>query len=96
VVLLDEGVDREQLRRRLRERHGVALSGGVYDTLVPDQPYFADRPESGGTRRRVGEQRRRYPRAEWFASRHVCLPLFNEMSERQQQAVVDALRTELG
>lgn len=84
VAVLNEGIDRERLRRRLRDR-GVALSGGVYDTLVPEQPYFAGRSDG-----------RRYPRAELFARRHVCLPLFNGMTERQQRAVADALRAELG
>jgi dTDP-4-amino-4,6-dideoxygalactose transaminase/dienelactone hydrolase len=85
VALLDDGIDRDRLRRNLRERHGVALSGGVYDTLVPDQPYFADRAV-----------RRAYPGAERFASRHICLPLFNGMTREQQLIVVRGVRTELG
>lgn len=84
VVLLDEKADREQLRRRLRMRHGISLSGGVYDAPLPHQPYFAD-----------SQTRSQCPRAEWFASHHVCLPLFNGMTERQQRAVIDALRAEL-
>jgi perosamine synthetase len=84
VALLEDGVDRDLLRQRLSERHRVALSGGVYDTLVPDQPYFAGRPRGS------------YPSAELFAGRHVCLPLFAGMTEQEQVIVVRALRTELG
>ncbi len=84
VAFLNDDVDRAALKRRLRERHRVALSGEVYDTLLAEQPYFADAFGS-----------RQYERATWFARHHICLPLFTGMSERQQQAVLHALRTEL-
>jgi perosamine synthetase len=85
VAFLDDHVDRESLRRRLREQHGVALAGGVYDTIVPAQPYF------GGSFPLDA-----YPNARWFADRHVCLPLFPGLTDGQQVAVAAALRTELG
>lgn len=84
VALLDDDVPRTDLKRRLRERHRVALAGEVYDTLLSEQPYFADAFAG-----RVFEHATR------FARQHVCLPLFNGMTERQQLAVVGALRTEL-
>lgn len=84
VALLDDDVSRPEVKRRLRERHQVALSGEVYDTLLSDQPYFADAFAG-----------REFARASFFARHHVCLPLFNGMTERQQQAVVNALRAEL-
>lgn len=85
VVYLPDGVDRAVLKRRLRERHGVSLAGEVYDTLLCDQPYFAGRPAGYGT----------FDTARWFSRRHVCLPVFNGMTTRQQDAVVTALRSEL-
>jgi perosamine synthetase len=84
VALLDEQVFRPELKQRLRERHGVALAGEVYDTLLSDQPYFAHAFAD-----------RVFEHAAWFARHHVCLPLFGGMTEHQQRAVVDALREEL-
>jgi dTDP-4-amino-4,6-dideoxygalactose transaminase/dienelactone hydrolase len=84
VVLLDEAVDRDTLRERLGRRHRVALAGGVYDTVVPDQPYFGDAFAG-----------RPFPNARWFAARHVCLPLYVGMPRAHQEAVVGALRAEL-
>lgn len=84
VALLDDDVSRPELKRRLRERHGVALAGEVYDTLLSEQPYFAS-AFAGRT----------FERAAWFASHHVCLPLFSGMAERERLAVVGALREEL-
>ena len=84
VALLDDGVSRPELKRRLRERHGVALAGEVYDTLLSEQPYFAEAFAG-----------RVFERAGWFARQHICLPLFQGMTERQLRAVIDALRDEL-
>jgi dTDP-4-amino-4,6-dideoxygalactose transaminase/dienelactone hydrolase len=84
VAFLDDDVDREELRRRLRERHGVALAGGVYDMLAPAQPYFEGRFSIAA-----------YPNARWFAGRHVCLPLFPGLTADQQAAAVAGLRAEL-
>ncbi|MFG1943302.1 DegT/DnrJ/EryC1/StrS family aminotransferase [Nonomuraea sp. NPDC048826] len=80
LALLPEGVDRAALKRRLREG-GVRLAGEVYDVPLHHQPYFADR---------FGD--RSFPRAEAFAARHICLPIFPGMTAAQQDRVVQALR----
>ncbi len=84
VAYLPDGVDRAELRRRLRKHHSVALSGEVYDTLLPDQPFFAH-AFAGRT----------FKNAEWFAAHHVCLPIFPGMTRRQQERVAAALESEL-
>lgn len=84
VVFLDPGVDRGELKTRLRQRHGVALSGEVYDLPLPDQPYFAGQFASQS-----------FPRSRWFTERHLCLPVYPSLTTRQQWRVIDALRTEL-
>lgn len=84
LAFLPAGVDRPALKQRLRQHHGVALAGEVYDTLLCDQPYFADR--------RVEVP---VDNARSFADRHVCLPIFPGMTRRQQRAVLTALSVEL-
>ncbi|WP_067965758.1 DegT/DnrJ/EryC1/StrS aminotransferase family protein [Nocardiopsis trehalosi] len=83
LAFLPEGVDRADLKRRLRAR-GVGLSGEIYDTLIPEQPYFAATLSGAAV-----------PNAAWFASRHVCLPVLPGMTEHEQRRVVEALRAEL-
>ncbi|MFB9676508.1 DegT/DnrJ/EryC1/StrS family aminotransferase [Streptosporangium vulgare] len=83
LALLPEGVDRAALKQRLRAE-GVRLAGEVYDVPLHRQPYFA---------RRFGDLS--FPRAEAFASRHICLPLFPGMTDAQQERVVRALRDAL-
>ncbi|MHA6762984.1 DegT/DnrJ/EryC1/StrS family aminotransferase [Streptacidiphilus sp. PAMC 29251] len=82
---LAEDVDRAALKARLRAGHGVALAGEVYDLLLTDQPIFADL--------RAG---RRFPQAERFAARHVCLPVYAGLTGPEQDRIVSALRKELG
>ncbi|MFI1254145.1 DegT/DnrJ/EryC1/StrS family aminotransferase [Streptomyces netropsis] len=84
LAYLDDPVDRERLKAGLRERHGVALAGEVYDTLLCDQPFFRERGHGAA-----------FPRARWFAERHVALPLYPTLTEAEQIRVAAALRSEL-
>ncbi len=84
MAILDPAVDRAELKARLRQRHGVSLAGEVYDVLLSDQPYFADRFAG-----------RTFEQAHWFTRHHICLPAFPSMSTAEQRHVLHALRTEL-
>jgi perosamine synthetase len=84
MALLDRGIDRNALKEALRERHGVFLSGEVYDTLCCLQPALRGRFVADD-----------FPTAYDFSQRHVCLPLFPGLTRTQQDRVVDALRREV-
>ena len=84
VALLDAGADRAALRKRLREEHGVGLAGEVYELPCHLQPFCADRHRPGD-----------FPEAERFTARHVCLPVYNGMTDREVDLVVSALRAAL-
>ncbi|MEV7194651.1 DegT/DnrJ/EryC1/StrS family aminotransferase [Streptomyces sp. NPDC093510] len=84
----DGPLDRPLLKKRLRERHGVALAGEVYDHLLCDHPQFASQRQqdaAGGP----------FERARWFARHHIALPLYPSLTEAEQIRVVAALRSEL-
>ncbi|MEV1047747.1 DegT/DnrJ/EryC1/StrS family aminotransferase [Streptomyces sp. NPDC049916] len=82
---LDGPVDRDTLKSRLRERHGVRLAGEVYDHLLCDHPYFRDATGPGES----------FPRGRWFARHHIALPLYPSLTHEEQVRVVSALRCEL-
>ncbi|MGW0563134.1 DegT/DnrJ/EryC1/StrS family aminotransferase [Streptomyces sp. NPDC003016] len=88
LVCLDESVDRDLLKRRLRERYGVHLAGEVYDRPLCDHPYFTQ--DTGGVDRTGA-----YPRGRWFARHHIALPLYPSLTHGEQIRVVSALRGEL-
>jgi dTDP-4-amino-4,6-dideoxygalactose transaminase len=84
VVFLPEGVDRAELKRVLRDEHGVALPGEVYDRPLHRQPVFeryAD-PEA-------------LPGADHICARHICLPISAALRDDQVATVVDALAAAL-
>jgi dTDP-4-amino-4,6-dideoxygalactose transaminase len=84
IAFLDPAVDRAELKARLRQRHGVSLAGEVYDVLLSDQPYFAQRFAG-----------RSFANASWFTRHHICLPAFPSMTTAEQRHVLSALRSEL-
>lgn len=85
IALLDPGIDRVALKKTLREAHGVGLAGEVYELPCHRQPLCAGRwrPED-------------FPAAERFCASHVCLPIYNGMTEGEVGTVVQALKAVLG
>jgi perosamine synthetase len=82
-VLLGPGIDRDDLKGRLRERFGVSLSGEVYATPLHREPIFATLSPAS------------LPVAEEVCARQVCLPVFSDQTDEEVDAVVDALVEEL-
>jgi perosamine synthetase len=84
LAFLDPSIDRADLKARLRRNHGVSLAGEVYDVLLSDQPYYATRFAG-----------RTFENALWFTKHHICLPAFPSMTTKEQEHVLNALRSEL-
>ena len=82
VALLDDGIDRAAIKKELREKYGVSLSGEVYELPCHLQPIFKDMYGFKG-----GE----FPVAEDVCKRQICLPVFATMTEEQAKYVVDSL-----
>jgi perosamine synthetase len=85
LAWLPDGVDRGVLKKRLREEHGVGLSGEVYEAPLHLQPVFEGIAQSGSLK--VSEE---------VCARHVCLPVYQGMGQAEVDTVVDGLRAVLG
>ena len=85
VALLDNGngIDRADIKKELKEKYGVSLSGEVYELPCHLQPIFKDLYGFRG-----GE----FPVAEDVCKRQICLPVFATMTEEQAKYVVDSLK----
>jgi dTDP-4-amino-4,6-dideoxygalactose transaminase len=77
------GVDRNRLKKEMKERHGVSLSGEVYELPLHRQPVFQSYARGS------------LPVAEEFCARHVCLPVHSDMSDIEVDHVIMSLRTAL-
>ena len=84
VVFLDKGIDRESLKKELKEKYAVSLSGEVYEMPCHLQPVFAGIGKEGD-----------FPVAEDLCQRMICLPISAVMTEREAEYVVDALEKAL-
>ncbi len=82
-ALLDKGIDRAALKKELKEKHGVSLSGEVYELPCHLQPIFKEA---------LGFKGGEFPVAEDMCRRHVCLPVFATMTEEQAKYVISSLK----
>jgi dTDP-4-amino-4,6-dideoxygalactose transaminase len=80
VAFLDDDLDRDVLKKDLRSRHGVALSGEVYARPLHLEPVFSTlpHPDLAG--------------AESVCRRHVCLPLHSDMTDDEADHVVASVK----
>jgi perosamine synthetase len=83
LAVLDEGIDRDAVRRRLREEHDVGLPAEVYARPLHRQPVFA------------GVGAGPLPVTDDLSARHVCLPVHNDMTDAEAEQVIDGLRSVL-
>jgi len=83
MVMLKDGIDRAALKKELKEKHTVNLSGEVYELPCHLQPIF---------KAQYGFKGGELPVAEDLCKRHICLPVFAGMTEEQTRYVVESLK----
>jgi dTDP-4-amino-4,6-dideoxygalactose transaminase len=81
IAMIDERIDRTRLKKILREKYDVGLSGEVYELPVHLQPYFEGKYKRGDL-----------PKAEYLCAHHICLPLYPMMTDADAEYVVASLR----
>jgi dTDP-4-amino-4,6-dideoxygalactose transaminase len=79
VTMLAPGIDRKALKTWLREQHGVACSGEVYELAVHQNPAFAHL-DSGDLTGSADA-----------CARQLCLPVFASMTDAQADQVIAAI-----
>ena len=85
VVFLKTKALRKVIKERLETQYGMSLSGEVYETPCHMQPVFrsSSAVESKGT----------LSIAEDLCTRHVCLPIYSDMSDSELEYALKALRS---
>ena len=83
IALLDAGIDRADFKKRLREDHGIGMSGEVYASPLHHQPVFSNIAHGP------------LPVSEDVCARHVCLPVHNDMTDEEADLVLAAIATVL-
>ena len=83
IALLDDGIDISALKKELKEKYEVGLSGEVYELPCHLQPIFKDL---------YGFKEGDFPVAEDICKRQICLPVFATMTEEQAKYVIESLK----
>jgi dTDP-4-amino-4,6-dideoxygalactose transaminase len=86
IAYLDDGIEREGMKSRLKEEFGISLTGEVYADPCHAQPVFKNYP---GTM--VNKPNDKFPVAEYVSKKHICLPLYPGLSEQEINYVVESL-----
>jgi dTDP-4-amino-4,6-dideoxygalactose transaminase len=79
LALMAEHRDRKELKKLLREKFGVSLTGEVYEDPLHKQPVFEK------------YARGPMPVSEELCARHICLPVYSGMDDDEARQVIDAL-----
>jgi perosamine synthetase len=83
VAFLEHNIERASLKKGLKEKYNVSLSGEVYELPCHLQPVF---------KKLYGFSGGEFPQSEELCKRQICLPIFVEMTEQQAEYVVDSLK----
>lgn len=83
AAVLKDGIDRAALKKELKEKYSVSLSGEVYELPCHLQPVFKDSYGSNGGELSVAED---------LCQRHICLPVFATMTDEEAGYVVNSLK----
>jgi dTDP-4-amino-4,6-dideoxygalactose transaminase len=104
IAFLPEGCDRSKVKRIMKEKYGVSLTGEVYADPCHTEPIWKEYTYCGKLRnngRAVGCTRwpgcgcktlqDGFPEATYLSNHHICLPLYPGLTEKECAYVVDSL-----
>jgi dTDP-4-amino-4,6-dideoxygalactose transaminase len=83
IAMLAPGIDRQEVKAALRDKHGVSLSGEVYASPLHHQPVFAGLHDGS------------LPVAEDVCRRHICLPIHSDMTHDEAEHVLSSVHAVL-
>lgn len=90
IVFLDDNTERDQVKRELKERFNISLPGEVYSHPCHSQPVFKKYPWA-----KANDPSDTFPQTEYISKKHICLPLYPGLTEKEINYVVDSLRAVL-
>ncbi len=82
IVMLDEGIDRTRIKKDLKEKFNIGLSGEVYEKPLHKQLAF----------KKFKFNENEFKNSESLCARHICLPVYNTMTDEEINYIVDSLK----
>ena len=83
MALLSPEIDRAIFKKSLKEKKNISFAGEVYELPCHEQPIFSQDPYCEG---------KQFVQAENFCRRHVCLPIYPNMTEEEIQYLTQGIK----
>lgn len=87
IVFLTSDINRDQVKTELRDRFDIHLPGEVYAQPLHRQPVFQKYPQT-----LANEPNDTFPQTEYACRQHLCLPLYQGLTEKEIDYIVDSLK----
>ena len=87
IVYLNEKIDRAKVKKELKEKYQVSLTGEVYSHPCHSQPVFKKYPNTVANHKNDV-----FPVTEYVCKHHVCLPVYPGLTDEEIEYVVDSLK----
>lgn len=90
IVYLSDDIDRDRLKKKLKNKYEIVLPGEVYSDPCHSQPVFRHYPNSV-----VNNKGDKFLETEYVCKHHLCLPLYPGLTDDEVNYVVSSFRREL-
>ena len=87
IVYLKDHINRDYIKKEMKNRFNVELTGEVYAEPCHSQQVFKNYPEM-----MLNNEGDMFPGAEQVCNRHICLPLYPGLTEKEVRYVVSSLK----
>ena len=87
IAFLKDGLNKEEIRKALKEKYGISLTGDVYWPPCHLQPIYE---------KLLGNQSGQFPNAETKLRRHICLPIYATMRDDEVAYVIKSIKEVIG
>lgn len=86
ICYLDDKIDRDTLKKRLKKDYNVNLTGEVYSDPCHSQPVFSKYPDVV-----VHSKDESFSVTDYVCKNHICLPLYPGLKNNEVEHVVNSL-----
>jgi dTDP-4-amino-4,6-dideoxygalactose transaminase len=86
IAFLKPGLDREAIKRKLKEKYEIVLPGEVYSDPCHSQPVFKKYPESI-----ANAANDTFPNTDYVCKNQICFPLYPGLSDEELAYIMKAL-----
>ena len=87
IVFLDKSIERFEVKRIMKDKYGIMMTGEVYSDLCHSQPVFTAHPESLNI---IGDQS--FSGAKFVSERQICPPLYPGLCNDEIEYVAHSLK----